>query len=69
MAKDQAGPNIDESMIDTVLADDIDFQRTMRFNKSLMIKGKFEGKIEATGHLIVGPKAILNADVKAGGSN
>ncbi|MCX7881905.1 MAG: polymer-forming cytoskeletal protein [Brevinematales bacterium] len=66
MAKEQMGPNIDESMIDTVLADDIDFQGTMRFNKSLMIKGRFEGKIEATGHLIIGPKAVINADVKAG---
>ncbi|URA09852.1 bactofilin family protein [Thermospira aquatica] len=66
MAKDNLGPNIDESMVDTVLADDIDFQGTMRFNKSLMIKGRFEGKIEATGHLIVGPKAVINADVKAG---
>ncbi len=66
MAKDNLGPNIDESMVDTVLADDIDFQGTMRFNKSLMIKGRFEGKIEATGHLIIGPKAVINADVKAG---
>ena len=58
--------NIDESMIDTVLADDIHFQGTMKFSKSLMIKGKFEGQIDATGHLIVGPNAVVNATVKAG---
>ena len=58
--------HVDESMIDTVLADDINFQGTMKFSKSLMIKGKFEGQIDATGHLIIGPNAVANATVKAG---
>ncbi len=65
MAKDINMLNIDESMVDTVLAPDIDFTGTMRFTKSLMIKGKFEGDIEATGHLIIGPGAVTNATVKA----
>ncbi|MEJ5284462.1 MAG: bactofilin family protein [Brevinematia bacterium] len=65
MPKDN-GLNIDESMIDTVLAEDINFQGTMKFSKSLMIKGKFEGQIDASGHLIVGPNAVVNATVKAG---
>jgi cytoskeletal protein CcmA (bactofilin family) len=58
--------NIDESMIDTVLAGDIDFNGTMRFSKELMIKGKFEGDIDATGHLIIGPDANVKATIKAG---
>jgi cytoskeletal protein CcmA (bactofilin family) len=58
--------NIEESMIDTVLAEDINFQGTMKFSKSLMIKGKFEGQIDATGHLIIGPNAVVNAAIKAG---
>jgi len=58
--------NIDESMIDTVLADDINFQGTMKFTKSLMIKGRFEGQIDATGHLIIGPNAVVAASIKAG---
>lgn len=58
--------HIDESMIDTVLADDINFQGTMKFSKSLMIKGKFEGQIDATGHLIIGPAAVVNASIRAG---
>jgi cytoskeletal protein CcmA (bactofilin family) len=66
MAKDSNGLDIDESMIDTVLAEDIDFQGVMKFTKSLMIKGKFEGQIDATGHLFVGPNAIANATIKAG---
>ncbi len=65
MPKDN-GLNIDESMIDTVLAEDINFQGTMKFSKSLMIKGKFEGQIDATGHLIIGPNAVVNATIKAG---
>lgn len=58
--------HVDESMIDTVLAKDIDFTGTMRFSKSLMIKGKFEGDIDATGHLIIGPGAVAKATIKAG---
>jgi cytoskeletal protein CcmA (bactofilin family) len=57
--------HIDESMIDTVLAEDIDFQGVMKFSKSLMIKGKFEGEIDANGHLIIGPNAIAKATIKA----
>lgn len=66
MAKETSnGLHIDESMIDTVLADDINFQGTMKFTKSLMIKGKFEGQIDATGHLIVGPAAVVSASIRA----
>ncbi len=65
MSKDNA-LHIDESMIDTVLAEDINFQGTMKFTKSLMIKGKFEGQIDASGHLIIGPNAIVGASIKAG---
>ena len=31
-----------------------------------MIKGKFDGKIDADGHLILGPNAIVKAAIKAG---
>ena len=65
MAK-QGALDIDESMIDTVLAQDINFSGTMRFSKSLMIKGKFDGDIDATGHLIIGPGATAKATIKAG---
>jgi cytoskeletal protein CcmA (bactofilin family) len=65
MAKDNS-LHIDESMVDTVLAEDLNFQGTMKFTKSLMIKGKFEGQIDASGHLIIGPNAIVSATIKAG---
>lgn len=56
----------DESMVDTVLAEDINFKGTMKFSKSLMIKGRFEGEIDATGHLIIGENAVIQATIKAG---
>ncbi|MCX8059434.1 MAG: polymer-forming cytoskeletal protein [Spirochaetes bacterium] len=53
-----------ESEIDTVLAEDIDFTGVLKFNKSLMIKGKFEGNIEAKGHLFLGPNSYVKAEIK-----
>ena len=53
-----------ESEIDTVLAGDIDFTGVLKFSKSLMIKGKFEGQIEAEGHLFLGPNAYIKAQIK-----
>ena len=66
MANKEDKIEIDEKAIDTVLAADIEFKGTLRFKKSLMIKGKFEGEIDADGHLIVGPDAEIRAKVRAG---
>lgn len=55
-----------ESEIDTVLAEDIDFTGELKFSKSLMIKGKFDGKINADGHLFIGPNAHVKAEIKTG---
>ena len=53
-----------ENRIDTVIADDINFRGTLRFKKSLKIKGTFEGKIEAPlGHLLIGREATIKADI------
>lgn len=57
---------IEEKDIDTVLAEDIDFTGTMKFQNSLMIKGKFDGQIDAVGHLILGPNAVVKATIRAG---
>ena len=53
-----------ESEIDTVLAEDIDFNGVLKFTKSLMIKGKFDGNIEAKGHLFLGPNSYIKAEIK-----
>ncbi len=57
--------DIDESEIDTVLAEDIDFTGTLVFEKPLMIKGKFSGEIKASGDLYIGKDAEINAVIEA----
>jgi len=54
----------DENKIDTVIADDINFRGTLKFKNSLKIKGTFEGKIQADGHLIIGREATVSADIR-----
>jgi len=66
MVKNNESKMIEEKDVDTVLAEDIDFSGTMKFKKSLMIKGKFDGEIDAEGHLIIGPNAILKATIRTG---
>ena len=56
---------IDETEIDTVLAEDIDFTGELSFNKPLMIKGKFNGTIHASGDLYVGDDALVEARIEA----
>jgi len=56
---------IEESEIDTILAEDIDFTGELSFDKPLMIKGKFSGEIHALGDLYVGDDALVEAKVEA----
>ncbi len=56
---------IDEKSIDTILAEDIDFQGELSFEKPLMIKGKFNGEIKAESDLYVGEKAVITARIEA----
>jgi cytoskeletal protein CcmA (bactofilin family) len=55
----------DETDIDTVLAEDIDFSGVLSFKEPLMIKGKFKGEIKASGDLFVGEKAEVEAKIEA----
>lgn len=56
---------LEEKEIDTVLADDIDFEGTLSFEKPLMVKGKFKGEIKASGDLYIGEHAVIEAKVMA----
>jgi cytoskeletal protein CcmA (bactofilin family) len=56
---------VDEADIDTILAEDIDFNGKLTFKDPLMIKGKLKGKINATGDLYIGEKAEVEAMVTA----
>jgi cytoskeletal protein CcmA (bactofilin family) len=66
MVKNNESKMIEEKDVDTVLADDIDFSGTMKFKNSLMIRGKFDGEIDAEGHLILGPNAVIKATIRTG---
>ena len=57
--------DIDEHEVDTVLAEDIDFEGQLSFKKPLMIKGKFKGEITSSSALYVGEKANVEAKVEA----
>jgi len=56
---------IEDTEIDTVLAEDIDFTGELSFTKPLMIKGKFSGTIHASGDLYVGNEAMVEARIEA----
>lgn len=56
---------VDESEIDTILAEDIDFTGKLSFEDPLMIKGRFNGEIDASGDLHIGKDAVIEATVKA----
>jgi cytoskeletal protein CcmA (bactofilin family) len=64
MRKNQQEFNEEE--INTVFADDIYFNGILKFSGSLLIKGKFEGEIDAEeGHLFIGSNAHVKARIKA----
>jgi cytoskeletal protein CcmA (bactofilin family) len=57
--------SIDEDDIDTVLADDIDFDGELSFQHRLLIKGAFRGEISADGDLYISESAQVDATVRA----
>lgn len=56
---------IDESDIVTILAGDIEFEGSLSFDDSLMIKGRMKGDINASGNLYVDRDAVVEARVVA----
>ncbi|MCG8452623.1 MAG: polymer-forming cytoskeletal protein [Spirochaetales bacterium] len=56
---------VNENRLDTVLAEDISFEGEVSFTKELMIKGRFTGKIHASGDLYVADNADVEADIVA----
>ncbi len=52
--------------IATTLGSETNFSGTMRFNTSLKISGKFQGKIISPGILYIEEGAVVNADIKVG---
>ena len=57
--------HVEEAELDTVLAEDIEFNGNLSFEDPLMIKGTFTGDIKADGNLYVGKKACVHARIEA----
>jgi len=56
---------VEETDIETVLAEDIDFSGVLSFQKPLMVKGVFKGEIKASSDLYIGEKAVVKAKIEA----
>lgn len=56
---------IDESELDTVLAEDFSFDGTINFDEPLVVKGHVSGELKTESDLYVAESATLDANVKA----
>jgi cytoskeletal protein CcmA (bactofilin family) len=56
---------IDESELETVLAEDLEFDGTIEFGEPLLVKGRLSGEVHARSDLFVAASAEIDADVVA----
>ncbi|MEE8441406.1 MAG: polymer-forming cytoskeletal protein [Spirochaetia bacterium] len=56
---------IDESTLQTVLAEDIDFDGELRFSEPLLIKGTVKGTVVSDTDLYINPDATVAATITA----
>ncbi len=56
---------IDESELETVLAEDLEFDGTIEFAEPLLVKGKLSGEVHAEADLYIAASAELEADIEA----
>jgi len=52
--------------VETVFSSTTYFNGNLKFNSSLKIEGTFKGEIISSGYLIIGEKARVDANIKAG---
>jgi len=57
--------SIDESELDTVLADDIQFEGRIEFSDPLLVKGAVQGEIVSSSDLYIAENAVVRADIEA----
>jgi cytoskeletal protein CcmA (bactofilin family) len=59
--------NAKQDSITAYLGPDTQIDGTLRFDNSVLIEGKFQGKIQSdNGTLVVGESAVVEADIQAG---
>lgn len=56
---------IDESTLQTVLAEDVVFEGELRFDQPLLIKGRVKGEVVSETDLYVNPGAVVEATINA----
>ena len=61
--KDMDFFNCDEENFDTILADDIRFTGSIKFERPFMIKGTVKGEIKATSDLVIDTNATVEANI------
>ena len=52
--------------VHSILGPESTFDGKLTFRGSVRIDGRFSGQIEADGHLIIGPDAVVKADARVG---
>ncbi|MFW5685198.1 MAG: bactofilin family protein [Spirochaetota bacterium] len=57
--------SIDESTLQTVLAEDIDFEGEIHFSEPLLIKGSVKGKVVSDTDLYINADAVVAAEIDA----
>lgn len=57
--------SIDESTLQTVLAEDIDFDGEIEFSEPLLVKGRLKGKVISDTDLYVNAEAVVAARIEA----
>jgi cytoskeletal protein CcmA (bactofilin family) len=67
LKKDKKRPQTESSTISTLLGRDTQIEGTLTFQETIRIDGAVKGKlISSKGTVIVGEKAVINADVRVG---
>ena len=56
---------IDEADIDSVLAEDFDFEGQLHVEKDVLVKGKFKGEISAGGNVYLSEQASVDSRTNA----
>ncbi len=56
---------IDESDLDTVLAEDFSFEGKIEFDEPLLVKGRVAGELKTDSDLFVAESARVEADIRA----
>jgi cytoskeletal protein CcmA (bactofilin family) len=57
---------LEDEDFDTILSADIEFNGTLNFEKSFLIRGKMSGNIIAKGLLVIDEDAVVEANIQAG---